>query len=144
MRMEEAERKIATTHSPPRTRQAACRMAADQTIERLQNGPLTLELPSGIRSPESVAARNMAGPLQPVRKAFKRLAKLGFPVSRPTSGTTVGLISGNVVLRPLLDAICARGPDAAETMTKTHLPGIISLIEQVIDFQQDWLTDIAQ
>lgn len=71
---------------------------ADQVFDQLQSSILTLELPPLTRISEAEVARQMGVSRQPVREAFKRLAKLGFLHIRPQSGTTVSLICEQAVL----------------------------------------------
>lgn len=75
------------------------RTIADQVFDRLQQQILTLDLPPNSRISETEIARQMGVSRQPVREAFKRLARLGFLWIRPQSGTTVSLISEAAVLR---------------------------------------------
>lgn len=72
---------------------------ADQVFDELQNRILTLELPPQTKISEAEVAKKMGVSRQPVREAFKRLAKLGFLNIRPQSGTTISLISEEAVLR---------------------------------------------
>ena len=72
---------------------------SDQVFDVLQQRILTLELPPQTKISEAEVARKMGVSRQPVREAFKRLAKLGFLYIRPQSGTTVSLISERDVLR---------------------------------------------
>jgi len=72
---------------------------ADQVFDALRRRILSLELPPSTKISEAEVARQMGVSRQPVREAFKRLAKLGFLMIRPQSGTTVSLISEDAVLR---------------------------------------------
>lgn len=72
---------------------------ADRVFDELQQRILTLELPPRTKISEAEVAKTMGVSRQPVREAFKRLAKLGFLLIRPQSGTTVTLISEEAVLR---------------------------------------------
>lgn len=72
---------------------------ADQVFEELRKRILNLDLPPRTKMSEAEVARRMGVSRQPVREAFKRLAKLGFLQIRPQSGTTVSLISEEAVLR---------------------------------------------
>lgn len=83
----------------PLIRQAALPTVADQVFAALQQRILTLELPPRTRISEADVARRMGVSRQPVREAFKRLAKLGFLHIRPQSSTMVSLISEEAVLR---------------------------------------------
>ncbi|MGB3246007.1 MAG: GntR family transcriptional regulator [Sulfitobacter sp.] len=71
----------------------------DQVFEELQQRILSLALPPRTKMSESDTAKRMGVSRQPVREAFKRLARLGFLVIRPQSGTMVSLISEEAVLR---------------------------------------------
>ena len=83
----------------PVIRQTPQPTVADQVFDALQQRILTLELPPQTKISEAEVARKMGVSRQPVREAFKRLAKLGFLDIRPQSGTTVSLISESAVLR---------------------------------------------
>lgn len=72
---------------------------ADQVFTTLQQRILSLELPPRTRLSEADVARRMGVSRQPVREAFKRLAKMGFLNIRPQSSTTVSLISEEAVQR---------------------------------------------
>ena len=72
---------------------------ADQVFDVLHQRILSLELPPDIRISESEVASRMGVSRQPVREAFKRLAKLGFLHIRPQSGTTVTKISEASVVK---------------------------------------------
>lgn len=72
---------------------------ADQVFDILQKRILSLALPPGHRLSESDVAAQLGVSRQPVREAFKRLAKLGFLHIRPQSGTMVTLISESSVLK---------------------------------------------
>ncbi|PIB25134.1 GntR family transcriptional regulator [Amylibacter kogurei] len=72
---------------------------ADQVFDELQKHILTLELPPSTKISETEVANKMGVSRQPVREAFKRLAKLGFLEIRPQSGTKISLISEESVLR---------------------------------------------
>ncbi|TNJ44482.1 GntR family transcriptional regulator [Phaeobacter sp. B1627] len=72
---------------------------ADRVFEELRQRILNLDLPPRTKISEAEVAKTMGVSRQPVREAFKRLAKIGFLVIRPQSGTTVSLISGEAVLR---------------------------------------------
>lgn len=85
--------------SLPLLRQAPQPTVADQVFEVLQQRILTLELPPRTRISEAEVAGRMGVSRQPVREAFKRLAKQGFLQIRPQSGTMVSLISEEAVLR---------------------------------------------
>ena len=72
---------------------------ADQVFDELHKSILSLDLPPRTKISEIIVAKKMGVSRQPVREAFKRLAKLGFLVVRPQSSTTVSLISKEAVLR---------------------------------------------
>ena len=72
---------------------------SDQVFDALQQRILTLELPPQTRISEADVSKKMGVSRQPVREAFKRLAKLGFLIIRPQSSTMVSLISERDVLR---------------------------------------------
>ncbi|WP_339764388.1 GntR family transcriptional regulator [uncultured Sulfitobacter sp.] len=72
---------------------------ADQVFEMLHRRILCLDLPPLTKLSEAEVAALMGVSRQPVREAFKRLAKLGFLVIRPQSSTTVSLISEEAVVR---------------------------------------------
>jgi DNA-binding GntR family transcriptional regulator len=72
---------------------------SDQVFNALQQRILTLELPPKTKISEADVSKKMGVSRQPVREAFKRLAKLGFLIIRPQSSTMVSLISERDVLR---------------------------------------------
>lgn len=72
---------------------------ADQVFDELHANILSLALPPRTRISETEVAKKMGVSRQPVREAFKRLAKLGFLNIRPQSSTTVSLISEEAALR---------------------------------------------
>ncbi|MDB9706967.1 GntR family transcriptional regulator [Planktotalea frisia] len=72
---------------------------SEQVFNILQQRILTLELPPQTKISEADVSKKMGVSRQPVREAFKRLAKLGFLNIRPQSGTMVSLISERDVLR---------------------------------------------
>tara|TARA_B110000211_G_scaffold10482_2_gene11054 strand:+ start:125 stop:850 length:726 start_codon:yes stop_codon:yes gene_type:complete len=72
---------------------------SDQVFDALQQRILTLELQPQTRISEADVSKKMGVSRQPVREAFKRLAKLGFLIIRPQSSTMVSLISERDVLR---------------------------------------------
>jgi DNA-binding GntR family transcriptional regulator len=72
---------------------------SDQVFNALQQRILTLELPPQTKISEADVSKKMGVSRQPVREAFKRLAKLGFLIIRPQSSTMVSLISERDVLR---------------------------------------------
>ncbi len=83
----------------PVIRQSVQPTVADQVFDTLQQKILTLELPPQTKISELDVSKKMGVSRQPVREAFKRLAKLGFLEIRPQSGTRVSLISEDAVLR---------------------------------------------
>ena len=56
---------------------------SDQVFNALQQRILTLELPPQTKISEADVSKKMGVSRQPVREAFKRLAKLGFLIIRP-------------------------------------------------------------
>lgn len=80
-------------------RQLALPTVADRVFDELQQRILSLELPPRTKISETDVARKMGVSRQPVREAFKRLAKQGFLLIRPQVSTTVSLISHEAVLR---------------------------------------------
>jgi len=83
----------------PTLKQESRPTVADQVFDILQQRILTLELPPRFRLSETEVAKQMGVSRQPVREAFKRLARLGFLEIRPQSGTMVSLISKDSVVR---------------------------------------------
>ncbi|SLN20144.1 GntR family transcriptional regulator [Roseisalinus antarcticus] len=117
----------------PVLRQAPQPTVADQVFAALQQRILTLALPPGTRISETEVSQKMGVSRQPVREAFKRLAKLGFLVIRPQSSTTVSLISEDAVLRAqfirtALEVKTCR--TACETRTDAGLARLGDLMEQ--------------
>lgn len=106
---------------------------SDQVFYALQQHILSLELPPQTKISEAEVAKQMGVSRQPVREAFKRLAKLGFLEIRPQSGTTVSLISEDAVLRSrfirtALEVKTCR--TACETCTPEGLRPLEALIEK--------------
>lgn len=106
---------------------------ADQVFDALQQRILTLDLPPRIKISEAEVAKTMGVSRQPVREAFKRLAKLGFLQIRPQSSTTVSLISEDAVLRArfirtALEVKTCR--TACEMLTSDGRAVLAGLIEQ--------------
>jgi DNA-binding GntR family transcriptional regulator len=98
----------------------------------LQQRILALELPPRTRISEADVARRMGVSRQPVREAFKRLAKLGLLQIRPQSSTTVSLISEEAVqrarfIRTALEVQTCR--TACAKLTGSGLEALASLIE---------------
>lgn len=115
----------------PQIRHAVLPSVADQVFAALQQRILTLELPPRTRISESDVAKRMGVSRQPVREAFKRLARLGFLQIRPQSSTTVSLISEEAVLRArfirtALEVQTCRL--ACETLTAADLADLEALI----------------
>lgn len=109
---------------------------ADQVFDVLQQRILTLELPPTTKISEAEVATKMGVSRQPVREAFKRLAKLGFLLIRPQSGTTVSLIAEESVLkarfiRLALELHTCR--TACERITEPGLTALSALIDQQKD-----------
>lgn len=116
----------------PQIRQAAFPTVADQVFAALQQRILALELPPRTRISEADVARRMGVSRQPVREAFKRLAKLGLLQIRPQSSTTVSLISEEAVqrarfIRTALEVQTCR--TACAKLTGSGLEALASLIE---------------
>jgi len=117
----------------PQIRQAAIPTVADQVFAALQQRILTLELPPRTRISEADVARRMGVSRQPVREAFKRLAKLGFLQIRPQTSTSVSLISEEAVLRArfirtALEVQTCR--TACEKLSEDGLEALAALIER--------------
>ncbi|GAA6182734.1 GntR family transcriptional regulator [Shimia sp.] len=124
-------------HLPlPVIRQATTPSVADQIFDALSQRILSLKLPPGTKISEAEVAKQMGVSRQPVREAFKRLAKLGFLFIRPQSSTTVSLISESAVLRArfirtALEVKTSR--TAAETLGPEGLAELAALIEEQKD-----------
>lgn len=106
---------------------------ADQVFAELHKSILSLNLPPRTKLSETDVAKTMGVSRQPVREAFKRLAKLGFLVVKPQSSTTVSLISGEAVLRAryirtALERQTCR--TAASKIDSDGLAALANLIEQ--------------
>ncbi len=115
----------------PQIRQTEHPTIADQVFATLQQRILSLELPPRTRLSEADVARRMGVSRQPVREAFKRLAKMGFLNIRPQSGTTVSLISEEAVqrarfIRTALEVQTCR--TACEKMTNADLAVLQDLL----------------
>lgn len=106
---------------------------SDHVFDEMRMRILRLELPPQAKISEAEVATQMGVSRQPVREAFKRLAKLGFLVIRPQSGTTVSLISEAAVLqalyirRALEEQTCRT---ACGSITDTGMGALLSLIIQ--------------
>ncbi len=119
--------------SLPVLKQAQQPTVADQVFLVLQQRILSLELPPCTKISEADVASKMGVSRQPVREAFKRLARLGFLRIRPQSGTTVSLISIEAVLRAFfirkaLEIQTCR--TACEQISDVGLAALALLIEQ--------------
>ena len=106
---------------------------ADHVFEELHANILSLALPPRTKISEAEVAKKMGVSRQPVREAFKRLAKLGFLLIRPQSSTTVSLISEKAVLqaryiRAALEIQTCR--TACEKIDADGLSALWSLIDQ--------------
>ena len=106
---------------------------ADQVFEALQKRILTLELPPRQKISEAEVGRKMGVSRQPVREAFKRLAKMDFLTIRPQSGTMVSLISEEAVrrahfIRSALEIHTCR--TACDTLTEDGRAALADLIAQ--------------
>lgn len=117
----------------PLLRQTPHPTVADQVFDVLKQRILSLELPPRTKISEAEVAGKMGVSRQPVREAFKRLAKLGFLHIRPQSGTTVSLISEGAVLRArfirtALEMETCR--TACADLTDAGLHALAALIEQ--------------
>lgn len=120
----------------PQLRQAAQPTVADQVFDVLQARILTLELPPRTKLSEAEVAARLGVSRQPVREAFKRLAKLGFLDIRPQSGTHVSLISEASVrkarfIRMALEIQTCR--TACEVLPSEGLAALGELIERQKD-----------
>jgi DNA-binding GntR family transcriptional regulator len=106
---------------------------ADQVFDEMHKSILSLKLPPRTKISESEVSKKMGVSRQPVREAFKRLAKLGFLIVRPQSSTTVSLISEEAVLRAryvraALEIQTCR--TAAQDIDSAGLAALKNLIEQ--------------
>lgn len=124
----------------PILKQAPVRTVGDQVFDALQQRILSLELPPTTKISESEVATQMRVSRQPVREAFKRLARLGFLVIRPQSSTTVSLISERAVrraryIRAALEVQTIR--TACETVTPAGLAILNDLIQEQTESVKD-------
>lgn len=106
---------------------------ADEVCAILQHRILSLRLPPLTRISEAEVAAMMGVSRQPVREAFKRLAKLGFLTIRPQSGTTVSPISEEAVLRARFIRVALElhiGRTACDTLSRDGLAALAGLIDQ--------------
>lgn len=106
---------------------------SEQVFNILQQRILTLELPPQTKISEADVSRKMGVSRQPVREAFKRLAKLGFLNIRPQSGTMVSLISERDVLRAKFIRIALEVHTcrtACEVITPEGIEALSDLIAQ--------------
>ncbi|MEH6834155.1 MULTISPECIES: GntR family transcriptional regulator [Falsihalocynthiibacter] len=97
--MDDSERQIDDGLPLTQIRPTSVPTVADQVFDALQHQILTLKLAPCTKISETDVAQKMGVSRQPVREAFKRLAKLGFLSIRPQSSTKVSLISEKAVLR---------------------------------------------
>ena len=131
--MDDANRQSSDKIDLPQIRQAPRPSIADEVFDALQKRILTLELPPETRISEAEVAQKMGVSRQPVREAFKRLAKLGFLRIRPQSSTTVSLISEEATLRAryirtALEVHTCR--TACTTLSQAGLDSLAALIEK--------------
>ncbi|UYP67568.1 GntR family transcriptional regulator [Thalassobacter stenotrophicus] len=106
---------------------------SEQVFNILQQRILSLELPPQTKISEADVSKKMGVSRQPVREAFKRLAKLGFLNIRPQSGTLVSLISERDVLRAKFIRIALEVHTcrtACEVITPKGLESLNALIAQ--------------
>lgn len=106
---------------------------ADHVFAELHASILSLALPPQSKISETEVAKTMGVSRQPVREAFKRLAKLGFLVIRPQSSTTVSLISEEAVMRARFIRIALEIQTcrtACAEMDEADIAALKSLIEQ--------------
>ena len=106
---------------------------SDQVFNALQQRILTLELPPQTKISEAEVSKKMGVSRQPVREAFKRLAKLGFLNIRPQSSTMVTLISERDVLRAKFIRIALEVHTcrtACEVITPEGIDALNALIAQ--------------
>ena len=119
----------------PSLRPATAPTVADQVFDILQQRILSLDLAPGTRISESDVATQMGVSRQPVREAFKRLAKLGFLHIRPQSGTTVTLISEDSVLKSRFIRLALEVQTCA-TACDRLAPDGLDRLSQIIDRQR--------
>lgn len=106
---------------------------ADEVCAILQERILSLQLPPLTKISEAEVAAMMGVSRQPVREAFKRLAKQGFLTIRPQSGTTVSAISEEAVLRARFIRVALEmhtGRTACDTISDDGLAALGALIDQ--------------
>ncbi|GLT12580.1 GntR family transcriptional regulator [Sulfitobacter porphyrae] len=106
---------------------------SDQVFNALQQRILTLELPPQTKISEADVSKKMGVSRQPVREAFKRLAKLGFLNIRPQASTMVSLISERDVLRAKFIRIALEVHTcrtACEVITPKGIDALNALIAQ--------------
>ncbi len=106
---------------------------ADHVFTELHTSILSLALPPQSKISETEVAKTMGVSRQPVREAFKRLAKLGFLVIRPQSSTTVSLISEEAVMRARFIRIALEIQTcrtACAEMNTSDVAALKSLLEQ--------------
>ena len=95
----QSERHVQSLLGLPTIHMSTSPTVADQVFDALRRNILELDLPPMTKMSETEVAGQMAVSRQPVREAFKRLAKLGFLDIRPQRSTTVSLISEDAILR---------------------------------------------
>ncbi|MGJ8586275.1 MAG: GntR family transcriptional regulator [Marinosulfonomonas sp.] len=109
---------------------------ADRVFAELHASILSLALPPGTKISETEVAKKMGVSRQPVREAFKRLAKLGFLLIRPQSSTTVSLISEEAVLRARFIRVALELQTCRAACENIDSAGI-ALLRNLIDEQRD-------
>ncbi|MCB5200457.1 DNA-binding transcriptional regulator, GntR family [Loktanella sp. DSM 29012] len=125
----------------PLLRQTPQPTVADQVFDTLQQRILKLELPPQTKISEAEVSKLMGVSRQPVREAFKRLAKLGFLHIRPQSSTTVSLISEEAVLRAqfirtaLEVKTCRTACETSTPQTLAPLHALIARQKEAIEAQ---------
>jgi len=122
----------AFTHISPRGQ----RTIADEVFHQIKLRILSLALPPLAKISEIEVATQMGVSRQPVREAFKRLAKLGLLVIRPQSGTTVSLISEKAILEALYIRTALEmqsNRTACEAISDEGMNSLAHLLEQQRD-----------
>ena len=112
---------------------------ADQVFDAVHANILSLALPPNTKLSEVEVAKKMGVSRQPVREAFQRLAKLGFLVIKPQSGTTVSLISEEAVLRALYIRDALEKQTCRTACTKLDADGR-EVLSDLIAQQRDAIT----
>jgi DNA-binding GntR family transcriptional regulator len=114
-------------------RQIKTPSVADQVFDELHANILSLTLSPRTKISEAEVAKKMGVSRQPVREAFKRLAKLGFLIIRPQSSTTVSLISEEAALRARFIRIALEMQTcraACETIDDIGIAKLRSILDQ--------------